>query len=94
MRHLLAVSQQLFRENRVLDGENLRRQIRRIVPAAYGNRPETFYYAPVGELFAYEDAVAMLKITEEGILNPSDIDLYLTVDGVRVTLRAGKTYSF
>lgn len=62
--------------------------------AAYGNRPEAFYYAPVGELFAYEDAVAMLKITEEGILNPSDIDLYLTVDGVRVTLRAGKTYSF
>ena len=62
--------------------------------AAYGNRPETFYYAPVGELFAYEDAVHRLKITDEGVENPSDIDLFLTVDGTRVTLRAGKTYRF
>ncbi len=62
--------------------------------AAYGNRPDTFYYAPVGELFAYEDAVHRLKITDEGVENPSDIDLFLTVDGTRVTLRAGKTYRF
>lgn len=62
--------------------------------AKYGNRPETFYYAPVGELFDYQDAVGMLKITENGVENPSGVDLFLTVDGVRATLRAGENYRF
>lgn len=62
--------------------------------AAYGNRPDTYYYASVGDLFAYEDAVARLNITEEGIENPSDIDLCCTVDGERVTLMAKRFYRF
>ena len=54
----------------------------------YGNRPEDFWYASVGEIFDYEDAVKAVVITDEKIINPSPIDLYIKIDGVRVTLAA------
>ncbi len=47
----------------------------------FGNRPDTYYYATVGEIFAYEDAVRALEISAERIFNPSSLDVYLEVDG-------------
>lgn len=58
----------------------------------YGNRPESYYYAPVGEIFAYEDAMNELKVSEREIVNNSDIDLFLSVDGRRVRVNANNTY--
>ena len=52
----------------------------------YGNRPEDFFYATVAEIFDYQKAVENIKITEDALYNPSDITLYLTVDGERTVL--------
>ncbi len=54
----------------------------------YGNRPTDFWYASVGEIFDYEDAVKAVTITEDRLINPSSIDLYIKVDGECVTLAA------
>ncbi len=59
----------------------------------YGNRPEDFWYASVEEIFAYEDAVRGLIVTDTAVENPSDITVYIKVDGKRVTLDAHCTYS-
>lgn len=53
----------------------------------YGNRPEDFWYASVIDIFRYENAVAAIEITDTEVKNPSDIDLYIKIDGKRVTLR-------
>ena len=47
----------------------------------YGNRPNDFWYATVGEIFDYSAAVKKLKITDDGIYNPTDITIYVKVDG-------------
>lgn len=60
----------------------------------YGNRPETYYYASVGDLFDYEDAVGAVEITDTFVKNPTDIDLYIKVDGKRITLRRHSEYCF
>ncbi len=57
----------------------------------YGNRPETFWYASVGEIFDYEDAVKSVRISEGLIENPSEVDLAIVVDGKRLTLGAGES---
>ena len=54
----------------------------------YGNRPDTFWYASVGEIFDYEDAVKAVQITEDKIINPSPVDLYIKIDGEKVELKA------
>ncbi len=54
----------------------------------YGNRPNDFWYASVGEILDYEDAVKSVEITDGEIRNPSDIDLYIKVDGERKMLSA------
>ena len=59
----------------------------------YGNRPEDFYYASVDDIFDYEDAVAALEIKEDCVYNPSDITLYIKVDGQRITLMPKSTYT-
>ncbi len=51
------------------------------------NRPEDYWYACVGEIFDYEDAVGKLIVTEEKIENRTDIDLYVKVDGSRIVVR-------
>lgn len=48
-----------------------------------------YYTAGVSDLFAYEDAVKGVVITETEISNPSAIDLYITVDGEKTVLPAG-----
>ena len=58
----------------------------RAFAAKYGNRPEDYYYASVGDIFAYEDAVSSVVIGEHEITNPSHITVYIKVDGARMLL--------
>ncbi len=60
----------------------------------YGNRPEDFWYATNREIFEYEDAVNALVITSESIFNPSDIDVFITVDGIKTLIPRGTEYIF
>lgn len=64
----------------------------KIFASLYGNRPEDFYYAPVGEIFDYADAAAQIQITESAVINPTKIDVYLTVDGEKRIIKAGETW--
>lgn len=57
----------------------------------FGCRTGEFWYAAVGEIFDYEDAVRGLVITETSVSNPSNIDLYIKVNGIRKVLGAGET---
>ncbi len=52
----------------------------------YGNRPEDYWYASVGEIFDYEDAVKAVEISDDMVKNPTDVTLYIKVDGKRITL--------
>lgn len=60
----------------------------------YGNRPEDFWYATVGEIMDYEDAVKSVKIEDGSIYNPSEVDLAIKVDGKRYTLCGGERLTF
>ena len=60
--------------------------------ATYGNRPQDYYYASVGEIFDYEDAVRAVRITSDAVINPSDLTLYITVDGERILLAPHTEY--
>lgn len=51
-----------------------------------GNRPDEYYYASVGDIFAYEDAVKSAEVSESDIKNNSPLTLYATVDGERMTV--------
>lgn len=55
----------------------------------YGNRPESFWYATNKEIFDYADAVKSVTVNENEVYNPSDITLYIKIDGVRKTLHPG-----
>ena len=55
----------------------------------YGNRPDTYWYASVGEIFDYEAAVSSLIVTDSKIENPSNITVYLSVDERQVILNHG-----
>ena len=55
----------------------------------YGNRPDTYWYASVGEIFDYEEAVASLKITESSVENTSNLTVYLEINGERKALESG-----
>ena len=55
----------------------------------YGNRPDTYWYASVGEIFDYEEAVASLKITESSVENTSNLTVYLEINGERKVLESG-----
>ncbi len=57
----------------------------------YGSRPDDFYYAGVGELMDYEDAVNAATVTDTAITNPSDVTLYAIVNGNKITVPAGET---
>lgn len=58
----------------------------------YGNRPCDFWYACVGGIFDYAAAVEKVIVTDEAVVNPTGIDLYITVDGKRVSLRRRSEY--
>ena len=59
----------------------------------YGNRQEDFWYATNRQIFEYEDALKMLEITDEKITNPSDIDLFVTINGVKTIIFANSEYA-
>lgn len=52
----------------------------------YGNRYNEFWYASVDAIFDYSDAVDALIITDNKVINESEITLYITVNGERVVL--------
>ncbi len=54
-----------------------------------GNRPQDFWYATVGEIFDYEDAVHAVETTDSAVRNVSATELYLSVNGHRAVLPAG-----
>lgn len=56
----------------------------------YGGRPDEYYYASVGDIFAYEDAVKALVLTDSEIYNPSSLTLYVKVDGENRTIAPGE----
>ena len=54
----------------------------------YGNRPEDFYYATNRAIFEYEDAIKNLEVTENGIVNNSDVDVFVAINGVKTLIPA------
>ena len=59
----------------------------------YGNRPEDFYYATNRAIFEYEDAVKALENKDGKLINASDVDLYVTIDNVKVIIPANSLYT-
>ncbi|MBQ2709440.1 MAG: hypothetical protein IJF67_14315, partial [Clostridia bacterium] len=52
----------------------------------YGGRPQEFWYATNYEIFHYEDAVKSLQISDNEIDNPSDVAVYIKIDGRPVVI--------
>lgn len=52
----------------------------------FGNRPNDYWYASVGDIFDYEDAVKSVVVTDTEVKNPSNVDLSIKVDGKPVIL--------
>ena len=47
----------------------------------YGGRPQDYYYATVGDILDYEDAIKSAQITDTEIINNSDLSIYAKIDG-------------
>ena len=60
---------------------------------AYGARPDEFWYATVGEIFDYEDALKLLSVTDTEINNPSSLDLYILLDGKKTVVKKQSSIS-
>ena len=58
----------------------------------YGNRPDTYFYGGVAEIFDYEDAIAALVITDDEVINSSALDLYVKVDAEPIIIKANSAY--
>lgn len=65
----------------------------RLFAERMGDRPDTYYYAPVGEIFDYSEAVKMLRVEKDHIENPSDRMIYLIIDGERTVLAPHSVYT-
>ena len=52
----------------------------------YGDRPDDFWYASVGEIFDYTDAADQLVISGNGVYNPSSLPIYIIIGGRRETV--------
>ncbi len=55
----------------------------------YGDRPNEFWYATVGEIFNYAEAAEKLSVLDGCVTNGSEQTLYMLVDGERHTLLPG-----
>ena len=60
----------------------------------FGSRPDTYYYATVEDIFKYEDAVKAVTVTENSVTNPSDIPVFVKINGNPTVLAAGSTLEF
>ena len=58
----------------------------------YGNRPDDFWYASNREIFEYEDAVEALEIYDDRIVNPSNVDVFVTINNVKTLICANTVY--
>ena len=58
----------------------------------YGNRPHDFWYAPVASVFDYEDAIRSLRADSQSLFNPSNLELYLRIDGKPCVLKPNEPY--
>ena len=52
----------------------------------YGNRPDTYWYTTVGEVFDYQEAVGMLEREGDRLINRSGSPIYLKIDTDRVVI--------
>ena len=52
----------------------------------FGKRPDIYWSASVEDIFDYADAVNALIVTDEKIENPTDVKLYIKIDGERIIL--------
>jgi len=57
----------------------------------YGNRPDTYWYATVSEIFDYEEATQLLTVTDTAVRNESGLALYVAIDGDRRIIAPGET---
>ncbi len=53
----------------------------RLFADKYGNRPDTYWYASVEEIFDYEEALGALRIADGEIVNDSSLTIYLEING-------------
>jgi peptidoglycan/xylan/chitin deacetylase (PgdA/CDA1 family) len=60
----------------------------------YGNRPDTYWYASVEEIFDYEEAVKLLYVSDTSVENPSKATVYIACNGKRYTLAPGEALTF
>ena len=58
----------------------------------YGNRPSDYYYASVGNILDYEDAVKSARVTSTEIINNSSLPLYAQIDGEKQIIPPKTTY--
>lgn len=58
----------------------------RTFASKYGSRPDTYWYASVGEIFDYDEAVAMLEINDGKVINHSNSSIYLKIKGCRAVI--------
>jgi len=54
--------------------------------AARFGRNAAYCSLPIGEIFAHEDALRQVRVTDGAVENPSGRTVYLTVDGERATV--------
>jgi len=63
-----------------------------IFAKSYGGRPQDYYYATNAEIFDYAEALHKIEISDISIKNPTDIPLYVKINGERVILEPNSTY--
>ncbi len=56
----------------------------------YGNRPNTYWYTTMGDLFDYDEAVSMLEKSDERLTNRSALSIYLKINGECAVLGPGE----
>ena len=66
----------------------------RVFAQMYGGRPDTYWYATVGEIFDYDEAVKMLDISDGRVLNRSELTVYVKIDDEQVALEPGAEFKF
>ena len=57
----------------------------------YGDRPDTYWYASVEDIFDYEEAVKALVITDTEITNPSDIEVHFELGGEKFSVKGNSS---
>ena len=57
----------------------------------FGNSPDKYWYATVGEIFGYQDAADSCITEDSCVKNRSDRTLYLDIDGKKVKLNSGES---